>query len=221
MRRLVIALAALAALASPARASAHPLGNFTVNRFAAVELSGRDVYVHYVLDLAEIPTVQEGDRVRAPGFDAEVAGRLELELDGLRAELVPVEHKVSERPGAGGLATLRFGPSTASRTRAPRAAFCSTIRTSPTGSAGRRSSSAPLTGHASSLPTFRLRARATSSAPTRGTCCARRSMSPPPAHGSSSGPAREPHLLSRARLRRKGLRGHSSRWLNARTSDPA
>ena len=108
MRRLVIALAALAALASPARASAHPLGNFTVNRFAAVELSGRDVYVHYVLDLAEIPTVQEGDRVRAPGFDAEVAGRLELELDGLRAELVPVEHKVSERPGAGGLATLRF-----------------------------------------------------------------------------------------------------------------
>jgi ABC-type nickel/cobalt efflux system permease component RcnA len=108
MRRLVVALAALAALALPAGASAHPLGNFTVNRFAAVELSGRDVFVHYVLDLAEIPTVQEGDRVRAEGFDAEVAGRLELELDGRRAELVPVEHKVSERPGAGGLATLRF-----------------------------------------------------------------------------------------------------------------
>jgi nickel/cobalt exporter len=108
MRRLVVALAALAALALPAGAAAHPLGNFTVNRFAAVELSGRDVFVHYVLDLAEIPTVQEGDRVRAPGFDAEVAGRLELALDGRRAELVPVEHKVSERPGAGGLATLRF-----------------------------------------------------------------------------------------------------------------
>jgi nickel/cobalt transporter (NicO) family protein len=108
MRRLVVALTALAALALPAGASAHPLGNFTVNRFAAVELSGRDVFVHYVLDLAEIPTVQEGDRLRAPGFDAEVADRLELELDGRRAELVPVEHKVSERPGAGGLATLRF-----------------------------------------------------------------------------------------------------------------
>jgi nickel/cobalt exporter len=108
MRRLVVALAALAALALPAGASAHPLGNFTVNRFAAVEVSGRDVFIHYVLDLAEIPTVQEGGRVRAAGFDAEVAGRLELELDGRRAELVPVAHKVSERPGAGGLATLRF-----------------------------------------------------------------------------------------------------------------
>ena len=69
---------------------------------------GGDVFVHYVLDLAEIPTVQEGDRVRAPGFDAEVARRLDLELDGRRAELVPVKHKVSERPGAGGLPTLRF-----------------------------------------------------------------------------------------------------------------
>ena len=108
MKRLFVVFAALIALAAPSAAFAHPLGNFTVNRFAAVELSGRDVFVHYVLDLAEIPTVQEGDRVRATGFDAEVAGRLDLELDGRRAELVPVKHKVSERPGAGGLPTLRF-----------------------------------------------------------------------------------------------------------------
>jgi nickel/cobalt transporter (NicO) family protein len=108
MRRLLILAAALAALAGPAAASAHPLGNFTVNRFAAVELSGRDVFVHYVVDLAEIPTVQEGGRVRAKGFAAEVAARLDLELDGRRAELAPVQQKVSERPGAGGLPTLRF-----------------------------------------------------------------------------------------------------------------
>ena len=108
MKRLFVVFAALIALAAPSAAFAHPLGNFTVNRFAAVELSGRDVFVHYVLDLAEIPTVQEGDRVRATGFDAEVADRLDLELDGRRAELVPVQHKVSERPGAGGLPTLRF-----------------------------------------------------------------------------------------------------------------
>jgi ABC-type nickel/cobalt efflux system permease component RcnA len=108
MRKLLVALGALCALVAPSAAFAHPLGNFTVNRFAAVELSGRDVFVHYVLDLAEIPTVQEGDRVRAPGFDAEVADRLVLELDGRRAELVPMKHKVSERPGAGGLPTLRF-----------------------------------------------------------------------------------------------------------------
>jgi ABC-type nickel/cobalt efflux system permease component RcnA len=108
MRKLLVALVALGAFVSPSGASAHPLGNFTVNRFAAVELSGRDVFVHYVLDLAEIPTVQEGDDVHAPGFDAEVAGRLDLELGGRRAELVPLDHNVSERPGAGGLPTLRF-----------------------------------------------------------------------------------------------------------------
>ena len=78
MKRLFVVFAALIALAAPSAAFAHPLGNFTVNRFAAVELSGRDVFVHYVLDLAEIPTVQEGDRVRATGFDAEVADRLDL-----------------------------------------------------------------------------------------------------------------------------------------------
>jgi nickel/cobalt transporter (NicO) family protein len=108
MRRLLLGLAALAALAFPAGASAHPLGNFTVNRFSAVELSGADVYVHYVLDLAEIPTYQEGDRVRAPGFGAEVGRGLVLELGGKRVALVPVKHKLSTRPGAGGLPTLRF-----------------------------------------------------------------------------------------------------------------
>jgi nickel/cobalt exporter len=108
MRRLVALAVTLAALAAPAASSAHPLGNFTVNRFAAVELSGRDIFVHYVLDLAEIPTVQEGSHVRAAGFDSDVARRLELELDGSRARLQPLTHEVSERPGAGGLPTMRF-----------------------------------------------------------------------------------------------------------------
>lgn len=108
MRRLLVALLALAALAAPTTALAHPLGNFTVNRFAAVELSGRDAFVHYVLDLAEIPTVQEGDRVRAAGFSAEVAAGLDLELNGKRAHLVTLSHRTAERPGAAGLPTLRF-----------------------------------------------------------------------------------------------------------------
>ena len=108
MRKLLVALIALVALAAPASSSAHPLGNFTINRFASVELSGRDVFVHYVLDLAEIPTVQEGDRVRAAGFPAEVAAGLDLELDGRRARLVPLDHEAIQRPGAAGLPTLRF-----------------------------------------------------------------------------------------------------------------
>jgi nickel/cobalt transporter (NicO) family protein len=108
MRKLLVFLTALVALWAPASSSAHPLGNFTVNRFASVELSGRDVFVHYVLDLAEIPTVQDGDRVRAARFPAELSAGLELELDGRRAELAIVQHKATERPGAAGLPTLRF-----------------------------------------------------------------------------------------------------------------
>jgi len=59
VRRLVLC-AALAALVLPVAASAHPLGNFTVNRFSRIEVVGPRVYVHYVLDLAEIPTFQAG-----------------------------------------------------------------------------------------------------------------------------------------------------------------
>ena len=113
MRR-ALALAAVllalvcAALGRPGGADAHPLGNFTVNHYAGVELAGSRVYVRFVLDLAEIPTFQEGDRVRAPGYAAAVVRELELRADGSRAGLVPVAHRVSSRPGAGGLPTLRF-----------------------------------------------------------------------------------------------------------------
>ena len=50
----------LVALVAPAIAAAHPLGNFTINRSAELELSGNRLYVSYVLDLAEIPTFQDG-----------------------------------------------------------------------------------------------------------------------------------------------------------------
>jgi nickel/cobalt exporter len=108
LKRLVALVFATAALAAPTSAAAHPLGNFTVNRFSGITLSGRDVYVHYVLDLAEIPTYQEGGRVRSARFPGDVGARLVLELEGRRVELVPLQHKLGERPGAGGLRTLRF-----------------------------------------------------------------------------------------------------------------
>ena len=105
---LVVVLAALAALAAPSVAQAHPLGNFTVNRFSAIEASGDRVYVKYVLDLAEIPSYQEGDRVRRPGFARRIARGLELELDGRRAGLKTIASRVRSSRGAGGLPTLRF-----------------------------------------------------------------------------------------------------------------
>ena len=131
MKRLIVLLGLLAALVAPAAASAHPLGNFTVNRFSAVELSGDRVYVKYVLDLAEIPTFQEGDRVRRPGFAATIGRGLRLELDGRPARLRVLSSRSRLRPGAGGLHTLRF----AAVFEADRAG--SSIRFSDTNFAGR------------------------------------------------------------------------------------
>src|SRR6266550_2867164 len=50
MKRAALLFALLGALTAPAAASAHPLGNFTVNRFSGIELSGGRAYVKYVLD---------------------------------------------------------------------------------------------------------------------------------------------------------------------------
>jgi len=113
MRRplLVTALlvsAAAVGLVTPRSAVAHPLGNFTVNHFAGVELAGDRAYVRFALDLAEIPTFQEGAAVRRQGYAASIAEQLQLTVDGKRVPLTVVAHRTSQRPGAGGLKTLRF-----------------------------------------------------------------------------------------------------------------
>jgi ABC-type nickel/cobalt efflux system permease component RcnA len=108
VKRLLVACVLVAALALPPLAAGHPLGNFTVNRHATIELSAGDVYVRYALDLAEIPAFQLGSRVRRAGFAGALGRELELRLDGRRAPLVLLERRVSVRPGAGGLDTLRL-----------------------------------------------------------------------------------------------------------------
>ena len=112
-RRTAIVLVTLcgalaASLVASRSAAAHPLGNFTINRYAGIEVAGRDVYVQYALDVAEIPTYQLGAELRKPGYPARLAERLVLTLDGRRAPLEVVENRAAERPGAGGLKTLRL-----------------------------------------------------------------------------------------------------------------
>jgi nickel/cobalt transporter (NicO) family protein len=107
VKRLVIVSAAVAALVLPVAAQAHPLGNFTVNRFSRVEVVGPRVYVHYVLDLAEIPTFQAGD-VHAKTYARRIARGAHLTVDGRAARLVPVETSLVHPAGAGGLRTTRF-----------------------------------------------------------------------------------------------------------------
>jgi len=91
----------------PVAASAHPLGNFTINRFSRVEVAGPRVYVHYVLDLAEIPTFQAG-KVDARGYARRIARGVRLTVHGRRVLLVPVETSLATPPGAAGLKTTRL-----------------------------------------------------------------------------------------------------------------
>jgi nickel/cobalt transporter (NicO) family protein len=107
VKRFLVLCVALAALAAPAVAAAHPLGNFTINRFSRVETAGPRVYVHYVLDLAEIPTFQAGT-IDAPVLARRIAGGARLTVDGRRVRLVPVEWALAHPNGAGGLKTTRF-----------------------------------------------------------------------------------------------------------------
>src|SRR4029077_19250787 len=113
VKRLALLLGLVAALAAPAAANAHPLGNFTVNRFSGIELSGDRVYVKYVLDMAEIPAFQErqkitDERVYERDLAAEIGRGLDLQLDGRSRTPAPLAHALALPPGAAGLRTLRF-----------------------------------------------------------------------------------------------------------------
>jgi nickel/cobalt exporter len=120
-RALLLALAALLAMA--ASAEAHPLGNFSINHLTTVEVSKDRVGLHYVLDQAEIPTVEErglsGAEVLARKR-REVAKRLMLVLDGRRLALgLRPGGALSHPPGAGGLPTTRVELDLGTRVRAP------------------------------------------------------------------------------------------------------
>jgi nickel/cobalt exporter len=113
VKRLALLIGLIAALAAPAAANAHPLGNFTVNRFSGIEFSGDHVYVKYVLDMAEIPAFQErqkitDERVYERDLAARIGRGLDLRLDGTKVALTPLDHALAFPPGAAGLRTLRF-----------------------------------------------------------------------------------------------------------------
>ena len=116
MKRLAIVLAvAVTALVATGVATAHPLGNFTTNHYAEVVLSGDRAYVHYVLDLAEIPTFQARGDVTALGRERyadrlakAVGSGLAVSVDGRTRRLVVIERRLAFPPGAAGLRTTRF-----------------------------------------------------------------------------------------------------------------
>jgi ABC-type nickel/cobalt efflux system permease component RcnA len=131
MRRsivLTLGLAAGAAALLPARpAAAHPLGNLTVNTSAGIVVGPDEVRVDYVVDLAELPTVQtmqridqDGDGLLSPAeADAYRTNQCATLARGLSVELAsdpvrlgvapgPTGSTVELLPGQGGLHTLRL-----------------------------------------------------------------------------------------------------------------
>ena len=116
---------AFAAFASliPREAQAHPLGNFTINHYSSLQFTEENARITYVLDFAEIPTLQQKARLDTDGdgklSEEEANAYLKAEMPslvkGLRLrvgdEILPLE--VRDRsaeywPGQGGLPTLRM-----------------------------------------------------------------------------------------------------------------
>lgn len=117
---------ALFGLLRPGRAAAHPLGNFTINRYARVEAGADTVRVVWALDMAEIPTFQEmnaidrdrngvaNDAERATYLEqklTEIARNLRLTVNGTQLTLRAEAAEISFGEGQGGLALLRIDAS--------------------------------------------------------------------------------------------------------------
>lgn len=94
---------------------AHPLGNFTINHYAAIDARPDGLGIAYVLDMAEIPTFQEIGRLDQAGLRRHVTARVvewsrnvHLSADGVSVPLTLRAARVACIPGAGGLPILRI-----------------------------------------------------------------------------------------------------------------
>jgi ABC-type nickel/cobalt efflux system permease component RcnA len=119
-----IALTVGALVGSAPRASAHPLGNFTVNQFSGLHVTPGGVTVDLVTDMAEIPTYQRRSAIDA-NHDGQVdeaeasawrdqqclalARDITIEVDDRAlSPVVAAEASLTFPPGQGGLPTLRL-----------------------------------------------------------------------------------------------------------------
>ena len=104
-------------------AEAHPLGNFTINHYAGLQIAGDQVGIDYVLDMAEIPAFQEirqldldrnhkADSTETVHYPAnkcrEISSDLSLRLNKKPLALSLSRSSVEFPPGVGGLDTLRL-----------------------------------------------------------------------------------------------------------------
>jgi nickel/cobalt exporter len=120
---LVAGLVLAALLSAPGTASAHPLGNFTINLYSGLVVEPGQLRVNYVLDMAEIPTFQESPRFDRDGDGSvtaaeregyartkarELASGVVATVDGTRVALRVLSSSMRLRPGQAGLRILRL-----------------------------------------------------------------------------------------------------------------
>ncbi|MGI5424812.1 nickel transporter [Streptomyces sp. CA-179760] len=110
----VLTAACALTLLPAATASAHPLGNFTVNRYDGLVAAPGELRVQHVEDLAEIPATQAKPDIERLGIAlwarercATAAEDSKVTVDGRGAALTVERSRARVRPGQAGLDTLR------------------------------------------------------------------------------------------------------------------
>jgi nickel/cobalt transporter (NicO) family protein len=111
----VLTAACALALFPAGSASAHPLGNFTVNRYDGLVAAPGELRVLHVEDLAEIPATQAKPAIKKAGGMREwalqrcrtAAQGSEVTVDGRGVDLTVGASHARVRPGQAGLDTLR------------------------------------------------------------------------------------------------------------------
>lgn len=122
-RMATLLVAACLVIALAGAALGHPLGNFTINHFSRIEVDGDSIRVRFVIDMAEISTLQELQEADTDGDGSpssaelnaylervapQYADRLLLTVDGTRIPLHTVAQRIAAAPRDGGLLTLRI-----------------------------------------------------------------------------------------------------------------
>ncbi|MFK0019236.1 sulfite exporter TauE/SafE family protein [Streptomyces sp. NPDC090798] len=110
----VLTAACALVLVPTGAASAHPLGNFTVNRYDGLVAAPGQLRVDHVEDLAEIPATQAKPDLEKLGMTGWARQRCEtaatgskVTVDGHPAALSVATSRAKLRPGQAGLNTLR------------------------------------------------------------------------------------------------------------------
>ncbi len=123
MRKQIYLLALLLMFVIAGLATAHPLGNFSVNQYSQIEVEKAQVKLRSVLDMAEIPTFQESQtidtdqdgslsqdeiNIYAGKITPTYLSNLLLVVDGQPIELREIAKSISLPLGSGNLPTLRI-----------------------------------------------------------------------------------------------------------------